>query len=84
VPRGGVIAKPLALRYQPGMDTPQDPRFFKHLIDQAESYHDLAVFRSRFFNLIERTLSKDDCQGIKDHWSTRARDENLPIAPSKG
>lgn len=84
MPVPGVIANVWALRYQPGMDTPQDPRFFKQLIDQAESYHDLAIFRSRFFNLIERTLSKQDCQAIKDHWSLRARDESLPIAPAKG
>lgn len=67
------------------MDEQHDAGFYKTLINAAESYHDLVVMRSRFFGLMERTLSKEDCQAVKDHWQVKAKDEALPIAPpSKG
>jgi len=67
------------------MDEQHDAGHYKALIDAAGSYHDLVVMRSRFFALMERTLSKEDCQAVKDHWQAKAKDESLPIAPpSKG
>jgi hypothetical protein len=63
------------------MDGQQNPAYYKRLIDQAESYHDLVVLRSRFFGLMERALSQEDCLAVKDHWKAKALDENLPVAP---
>lgn len=54
------------------------------LIDQAESYHDLAVFRARYFGLLERTFPQNEYLAIKDHWNARAKSDNLPVAPPKG
>lgn len=64
------------------MDDQQDAQFYLALIGKAESYHDLVVFRSRYFALVERTLSRQDCQAVKDAWQARAKDESLPIAPA--
>jgi hypothetical protein len=64
------------------MEEQQSAAYYKRLIDEAASYHDLVVFRSRFFSLIDRTLPKDEAQEVKDCWNARAKDENLPIAPA--
>lgn len=58
--------------------------FYLSLIEKAQSYHDLVIVRSRYFSLMDRTLTKDECQAVKDRWHAKARDENLPIAPPKG
>lgn len=63
------------------MDDQKSPAFYKQIISQAKSYHDLAMFRSRYYSLLESVLSKEDCLAVKDYWSMRAKDENLPIAP---
>jgi len=63
------------------MDDIQNAAHFKRMIDQASSYHDLAVFRARYYSLIERTLSKQECREVKDHWNLKAKDETLPVAP---
>lgn len=73
---------PSTLSYPKYMDDPQNAVFYKRLIDQAGSYHDLAVFRSRYFSLMERTLSKQDCLEVKDHWNAKAKDDTLPVAPA--
>ncbi|WP_243313925.1 hypothetical protein [Fundidesulfovibrio agrisoli] len=52
------------------------------IIDMASSYHELAVFRSRYFTLMERTLTKEACRLVKDHWNKKAKDPDLPIAPA--
>jgi len=75
------VALPRTLGYSRFMDEHQDAGYYKTLIDSAESYHDLVVFRSRFFGLLESTLSKQDCQEVKDHSQVKAKDESLPIAP---
>jgi len=69
------------MRYTAAMDGQQTPEFYKSLIDQASSYHELVVLRSRFFGLIDRSLSKEDSLAVRDHWNARAKDETLPIAP---
>jgi len=61
----------------------QGPGFYLALIDKAQSYHDLVIVRSRYFSLMDRTLTKDECQAVKDRWHAKARDESLPIAPPK-
>lgn len=66
------------------MDDQQNAAYYKRLINQAGSYHELVILRSRFFSLMERSLSKEDCLEVKDLWATKAGDENLPIAPPKG
>jgi hypothetical protein len=65
------------------MDDKQDAAHYRRLIDQAESYHDLVIFRSRLFSLMERTLPKEDFLALKDRWSAKAKDEGLPVAPPK-
>lgn len=71
-----------AFGYSRPMDSHHDAAHYLEQIARAESYHDLAIFRSRFFGLIERTLSKEECQKVKDFWQTKARDESLPVAPA--
>ena len=64
------------------MEDYQNPAYYKRLIDHAGSYHELVILRSRYFHLMERNLSKDDCLAVKDYWHTKAQDEHLPVAPS--
>jgi hypothetical protein len=52
-------------------------------IESAGSYHELAIFRARYFGLLESSFSKEDCLKIKDAWTAKARDESLPVAPDK-
>lgn len=65
------------------MNDPQGPEYYKRLIDEAESYHDLAILRTRFFSMIERTLPKEQARDVKDYWSAKAGREDLPVAPPK-
>jgi hypothetical protein len=65
------------------MDDQQNAAYYKRLINQAGSYHELVILRSRFFGLMERALSKEDCLEVKDLWAAKAGDENLPVAPQK-
>lgn len=65
------------------MDEQQSAAYYKRLIDQAESYHDLVILRSRFFALMDRTLPKDDCLAVRDHWNAKAKQDSLPVAPPK-
>ena len=65
------------------MHDPQGPDYYKLLIDQAESYHDLVVFRSRFFAMMDRSLPKEEALAVKDYWTAKARSEDLPVAPAK-
>ena len=37
---------------------------------------------ARYFSLMERTLSKQECLEVKDHWNAKAKDESLPVAPN--
>ena len=64
------------------MEETQNAAHFMTMIDMASSYHELAVFRSRYFSLIERTLTKEACRLVKDHWNKKAKDPKLPIAPA--
>ncbi|MFP5223200.1 MAG: hypothetical protein ACLGSA_12995 [Acidobacteriota bacterium] len=63
------------------MDEQPSAAYYKRLIDQAESYHDLVILRSRYFSLMDRTLPKEDCLAVRDHWSAKAKEDSLPIAP---
>lgn len=63
------------------MSEQQNVEGYLDLIDRAESYHDLVVLRARLFGILEGTLSQEDCRRVKDHWNSRAMDENLPVAP---
>lgn len=65
------------------MEAQQSAAYYKRLIDQAESYHDLVILRSRFFALMDRTLPKEDCLAVRDHWNAKAKQDSLPIAPPK-
>lgn len=65
------------------MHDPQGPSYYKLLIDQAESYHDLVILRSRYFSLMDRSLPKEEALAVKDYWAAKARSENLPVAPPK-
>ncbi|WP_173087020.1 hypothetical protein [Fundidesulfovibrio magnetotacticus] len=60
-----------------------DAAHYLALIDKAQSYHDLVVLRSRFFNLLERTLTQEEYLAVKDRWNAKAKDETLPVAPPK-
>ena len=79
---GAPVALNPGIGYCHGMESPTEARQYMTMIDQAESYHDLVVFRSRYFSLIERTLDKQQCQAVKDRWQARAKDDSLPIAPA--
>lgn len=70
--------------YGTAMEDQKNAEYYKRLIDQARSYHDLVILRSRCFGLMERTLSQDDYLAVKDYWNAKAKDENLPITPPKG
>jgi len=62
---------------------PQGIAFYLSLIDKAPSYHDLVIVRARYFGLLERTLTKQECQTVKDRWQARAKDDSLPVAPPR-
>jgi len=64
------------------MEEQQNAAYYLRLINQAGSYHDLVILRSRFFGLMDRSLTKEECQKVRDLWSEKAKDESLPIAPS--
>jgi len=64
------------------MEEQQNAEYYKRLISQAGSYHDLVILRSRFFGLMDRSLSKEECQEVRDLWNQKAKDESLPIAPA--
>ena len=64
------------------MDETQDAAHYRQLINKAESYHDLVIFRSRYFSLLERTLPKEDFLELKSLWTAKAAEENLPVAPN--
>lgn len=66
------------------MEVQKNAEYYKLLIDQAKSYHDLVILRSRCFGLMERTLSNEDYLAVKDYWNAKAKDEKLPITPPKG
>jgi len=65
------------------MHDPQGPEYYKLLIDQAESYHDLVVLRARYFSMLDRSLPKEEARAVKDYWAAKARREELPIAPPR-
>lgn len=64
------------------MDEQQNAAYYKRLIEEAGSYHDLVILRSRYFGLVDRTLTKEEAQEVKDRWNAKAKDEHLPIAPA--
>lgn len=52
------------------------------LIKQAQSYQDLVFFRNRMFEVMERMLTRDEVEAVKQAWTERAKDENLPVVPT--
>jgi|GEM_PF-3452044 len=51
------------------------------LIKQAQSYQDLVFFRNRMFDAMERMLTRDEVDAVKQAWTERAKDETLPVVP---
>ena len=73
----------LIVYYGLGMSEVHSIEYYLSLIESAASYHDLAIFRARFFSLLSSSLSKEDYLKIKDAWTAKAKDESLPVAPDR-
>lgn len=65
------------------MSDVQNAQYYMALIDRAGSYHDLVVFRGRYYALMKQSLSPVDYLAVKDHWNKKAQDPDMPVAPQR-
>lgn len=65
------------------MSDTQNAQYYMALIDRVGSYHELVVFRGRYYALMKQTLPQTDYLAVKDYWNKKALDPALPVAPPR-
>ena len=65
------------------MSDVQNAQYYMTLVDRLASYHELVVFRGRYYPLMKQTLSQADYLAVKDRWNKKALDPDLPVAPDR-
>ena len=63
------------------MEQKRNMQYYLEIINNAPSYQDLVFFRNATFDAIEATLPENEVDILKQAWTDRAKNEEVPVLP---